>query len=64
MSDADDAAARGRRLLDRAQHTSLQEQMEQFVEAHTPADLGTLRARLDRGTPLSKLVDEGRDERF
>lgn len=63
MSDTDDASARGRRLLERAQHTSLQEQMQRFVEAHDTGDLEVLRARFGRGTPLSELVDDGRDER-
>lgn len=65
MSDVDDEVA-GRRLeaLRSARVEGLCQRLEAFLDEHDrDVDLHTLREETSGGTPLSDIVDEGRDER-
>lgn len=65
MSDStEDLEFWGRQLLRRSRSNPLRAEMRAFIaETGPPADARELRSRIEGGTPLSELVDEGRDER-
>lgn len=66
MSDArDEIEPIGRLAIRSAGVEPLRERMRSFVDDQDEREpLETLRARTTTGTPLSELVDRGRDERI
>jgi hypothetical protein len=55
----------GRELLKQSQHTPLEARMKAFLDDHqAPDDLKKAREQIAKGTPISDLVSEDRDERL
>lgn len=66
MSDAvDELDFWGQRLLRQTQTNPLRAEMREFIKETTPnTDVKEVRRKIGNGTPLSELVDEGREERL
>lgn len=60
----DDVSGLGRYALRTARVEGLRRRMREYVETHdSDGDLKELRRGVSDGTPMSDLVDQGRDER-
>lgn len=66
MSDTrDEHEFYAEQLLRKSKTNSLRARMQSFVDEHDQEnDLKTLRSSTGDGTPLSDIVDEGREERL
>lgn len=66
MSDTEDGFGfQGRQLLNKSKVNPLREKMREFVPRHgDETDLDTLRSTVSRGTDLSEIAIEDRDERL
>jgi len=61
----DDVADLGRHALRTARVDGLCQRMKKFVETHEgEGDLRELRSRASSETPMSEIVEDGRDERI
>lgn len=64
MSESEDTADLGRRLLQKSRTVGLRSKMEGFVEEHSGSDKVLKEIRRCDGGSMSEMVDEGREERI
>lgn len=64
MSSPDELDRLGGELFRKSRTADFRERMRSFVEATEPVDFERVRETAAVETPMSELIDEGRDERL